>query len=217
MAPRRMATYYYLFCPRYLTTRLSGYIATRLHDYANTLERKKPFAFAGRRFLYILILIILVQILIGTIQSCSSIHTCLPSYIATGIHSYTATCIRKQRGTRNGTPQHSWSLLLSSPKKSLNIGVTACGHDIGELAIVGYLTAYCRTAGLQGCTATELQGYGATTLHRRLLATYRYPRCAQPRENHPSGHRWQSLLVRKYGRAILNGCLPSQFSHPMRW
>lgn len=91
MAPRRMATCYYLFCPRYLTTRLSGYIATRLHDYANTLERKKPFAFAGRRFLLILILIILVQILIGTIQSCSSIHTCLPSYIATGIHSYTAT------------------------------------------------------------------------------------------------------------------------------
>ena len=92
MALRRMATYYYLFCPRYLTTRLSGYIATRLHDYANTLEQKKPFAFAGRRFLFLLILIILVQILIGTIRSCGSIHTCLPSYIATGIHSYTTTC-----------------------------------------------------------------------------------------------------------------------------
>lgn len=106
MAPRRIATCYYLFCPSYLTTRLSGYIATRLHDYANTLERKKPFAFAGRRFLFILILIILVQILIGTIQSCSSIHTCLPSYIATGIHSYTATrrsCQRK-RGHRKRCP-----------------------------------------------------------------------------------------------------------------
>lgn len=127
------------------------------------------------------------------------LHTYVPTelhaYRATRLQRYTHTRIRKQRGTRNGTPQHSWSLLLSSPKKSLNIGVTACGHDIGELAIVGYLTACCRTAGLQGCTATELQGYGATTLHRRLLATYRYPRCAQPRENHPSGHRWQSLLM----------------------
>lgn len=83
MAPRRIATCYYLFCPSYLTTRLSGYIATR---------------------------------------------------------------IGKQRGARNGTPQHSWSLLLFSPEKFLNlilirpdINATACGYaDIGELAIVGY-------------------------------------------------------------------------------
>lgn len=105
MAPRRMATCYYLFCPRYLTTWLSGYKATRLHDYANTLERK-TFAFAGRRFLFLLILIILVQILIGAIRSCGSIHTCLHSYIATGIHSYTATCrsCQRKRDTTKGVP-----------------------------------------------------------------------------------------------------------------
>lgn len=32
------------FYQRYLTTRLSGYIATRLHDYAKTIEREKSFA-----------------------------------------------------------------------------------------------------------------------------------------------------------------------------
>ena len=95
MAPRRIASCYYLFYPRYVAMRLSGYIATRLHDYANTLGREKPFTFASRRFLFLLIiflfLIVLIQILIGTIRLCGSIHTCLPSYIATGILSYMST------------------------------------------------------------------------------------------------------------------------------
>lgn len=110
MAPRRIASCYYLFYPRYVATRLSGYIATRLHDYANTLGREKPFTFASRRFLFLLIiflfLIVLVQILIGTIRLCGSIHTCPPSYIATGILSYTPThrsCQRK-RDTAKGAP-----------------------------------------------------------------------------------------------------------------
>lgn len=46
MAPRRMATSYYPFYPRYLATRLSGHIATRLYGYANTFEREKPFTSA---------------------------------------------------------------------------------------------------------------------------------------------------------------------------
>lgn len=73
-------------------------------------------------------------------------HTPLRDYRATRLPSYIPTRIGKQRGARNGTPQHSWSLLLFSPEKFLNlilirpdINATACGYaDIGELAIVGY-------------------------------------------------------------------------------
>lgn len=42
--------------------------------------------------------------------------THLPSYTVTEPHGYTATRIGKQRGAHNGTPWHSWSLLLFHPK-----------------------------------------------------------------------------------------------------
>ena len=73
-------------------------------------------------------------------------HTPLRDYRATRLQSYTPTRIAEQRGACNGTSQHSWSLLLFSPEKFLNlilirpdINATACGYaDIGELAIVDY-------------------------------------------------------------------------------
>ena len=69
--------------------------------------------------------------------------TRLPRYTSTELLTYAH---RQTKGARNGTPQHSWSLLLFSPEKFLNlilirpdINATACGYaDIGELAIVGY-------------------------------------------------------------------------------
>lgn len=160
----------------------------------------------------------------------------LRDYRATRLPSYTATRIGKQRGARNGTPRHSWSLLLFSPERFLNlflilllfilirpnIGTPARAHDIGELAIVGCCVvqlSYYWTTELHGYRATRLRGYTDIGLqsYSRSLATYRYPHCAQPRENHPSGHRWQSWPVRTSGREILNGYLPLRLSHPMRW
>lgn len=95
MAPRRIAACYYLFCPHHLATCLSSYAAIRLHGYANTLEWEKPFISGIHRFL---ILIILVRILVAGIRLRGSIYTCLPSYTASGIGSYTPTyesCQRK--------------------------------------------------------------------------------------------------------------------------
>lgn len=70
----------------------------------------------------------------------------MQAYTVTRLPRYTSTRIAEQRGVCNGTPQHSWSLLLFSPEKFLNlilirpdINATACGYaDIGELAIVDY-------------------------------------------------------------------------------
>ena len=45
----------------------------------------------------------------------------LRTYGATRLPSYTATRIGKQRGARNGTPRHSWSLLLFSNEELLNL------------------------------------------------------------------------------------------------
>ena len=90
------------------------------------------------------------------------------AYRATRQHDYTATRKGKQRGTRNGAPQHSWSLLLFSTERFLNlfivlvrpdIGTTVCGLDMGNLVIV-----VCRTACLSCCWTTGLHGYQATLL-----------------------------------------------------
>lgn len=70
----------------------------------------------------------------------------LRAYRATWLPSYAATCRGKQRGARNGTPRYICSLLLFSPEESLKAGSTACGHDIGELVILG-------------CRATLLPSY----------------------------------------------------------
>lgn len=77
--------------------------------------------------------------------------TALHAYRATRLHRYTPTRIGKQRGARNGTPQYSWSLLLFSPERFLNLFIilliilihpdidsTARGSHVGESAIVGY-------------------------------------------------------------------------------
>ena len=45
----------------------------------------------------------------------------LRTYGATRLPSYTPTRIGKQRGVRNGTPRHSWSLLLFSIEELLNL------------------------------------------------------------------------------------------------
>ena len=99
-------------------------------------------------------------------------HTPLRTYRATRLPHYTPARIGKQRGTRNGAPRHSWSLLLFSPERFLNLFIalliilihpdvdsTARGSHVGESAIVGYWTAC-----LSCCWTTNLHAYRATRL-----------------------------------------------------
>lgn len=77
----------------------------------------------------------------------TGLHACR----ATRLQSYTPTRIGKQRGARNGTPRHSWSLLLFSPEESLYLLSATEPHA-------------CCAAGLRGCLATELHRYQAIWL-----------------------------------------------------
>lgn len=83
-------------------------------------------------------------------------------FAPTALHGYRATLLiaeENKGGARNDTPRYICSLFLFSPEESLKAGSTACGHDIGELVIVG-----CRTTCLLCCWTTGLLGYRATPL-----------------------------------------------------
>ena len=105
--------------------------------------------------------------------------TALHAYRAIGLQCYTPARIGKQRGARNGTPRHSWSLLLFSLERHLNLliilirpdlGATACGRELGKLAIIGSWTAYlsyCWTTNLRAYRATRLPDYTPTRIFAR--------------------------------------------------
>ena len=101
--------------------------------------------------------------------------TALHAYRATGLQCYTPARIGKQRGTRNGTPRHSLSLLLFSLERLLNLliilirpdlGTTACGRELGKLAIIGSWTT-----NLRAYKATRLSDYRAT---RKAACSHTY-------------------------------------------
>lgn len=76
-------------------SRLQVYIATWLHDYANTLEREKPFTL-------LIILLILIQIPVGSYRATRlQLHT----YRATPLQAYAATRLRTDLAKERRRPK----------------------------------------------------------------------------------------------------------------
>ena len=94
----------------------------------------------------------------------------LRTYGATRLPSYTPTRIGKQRGARNGTPRHSWSLLLFSIEELLNLFL---------ILLIFYLPRFWRDrrapSVLSLLYGTPLRLLRATRLHRHrnlLVVSY---------------------------------------------
>ena len=85
-------------------------------------------------------------------------RTPLHAYCATQLQGYTPARIGKQRGARNGTPQHSWSLLLFSPEELLNLFLI--------LLIIFIHPDFGATAGLLRCPRFSMASrYACSGLH----------------------------------------------------